>query len=75
MSEITCEVKRHVGTLSENPNSGWKTEANIISWNGGADKLDIRSWSPDHSKRSKGITLTSDEARALAAALTDFFGR
>lgn len=73
-NEITCNITRHVGVLSVNNNSGWQTEANIISWNGGREKLDIRSWSPDHSKRSKGITLREDEARALAIALNNFFG-
>ena len=64
MSEITCEIKEHIGVLSENPKTGWKTEANIVSWNGGQDKLDIRAWSPDHDRRHKGITLRLDEAKS-----------
>lgn len=75
MADISCEIRQHVGVLSVNNNSGWRTEANIVSWNNGPEKLDIRSWSPDHSKRSKGITLKEDEARALAIALSNFFGR
>ena len=72
--KITCEIKRHVGVLSVNNKSGWKKEANIISWNGGPDKLDIREWSPDHSKRNKGITLKEEEAIALGMALNNLFG-
>ena len=75
MNEITCEIKEHIGVLSENPKTGWKTEANIVSWNGGADKLDIRSWSPDHERRHKGITLKLVEAEALESALTKYFGQ
>ena len=73
MSNITYEIKRHLGTLGENEKTGWMMEANIVAWNGGSDKLDIRAWSPDHTKMSRGVTLTSDEARALTAALKDLF--
>lgn len=71
--KITWEIKRHLAVLSTNEKSGWTREANIVSWNGGPDKLDIRDWKPDHSKMAKGITLTSDEARALGQALIDLF--
>ena len=42
MSEIRYEMKQHLGVLSKNERTGWTTEANIISWNDGPDKLDIR---------------------------------
>lgn len=71
--KITWEIKRHLAVLSTNEKSGWTREANIVSWNGGPEKLDIRDWKPDHSKMAKGITLTSDEARALGQALIDLF--
>ena len=32
-------------------------------------KLEIRDWAPDYSKMSKGVTLTTAEARALKEAL------
>lgn len=48
--------------------SGWNTELNRISWNGNEPKYDLRSWSPDHSKMGKGITL-SEELIALAELL------
>lgn len=74
MAEIKYEIRRRLGVLSTNERSGWTKEANLISWNGGPEKLDIRDWSPDHSKMAKGITLTEDEARILALTLTDLFG-
>ena len=73
MAEIKYEIRRRLGVLSTNERSGWTKEANLISWNGGPEKLDIRDWSPDHSKMAKGITLTEDEARKLALTLTDLF--
>ena len=71
--QVTWEIKRQLAVLSTNEKSGWTKEANIVSWNGGPEKLDIRDWKPDHSKMAKGITLTSDEARALGQALIDLF--
>lgn len=74
MANITHEIRRSLAVLSTSGNSGWATEVNIVSWNGGPEKLDIRAWSPDHSKMAKGLTFTEDEARRLALALTDLFG-
>ena len=33
----------------------------VISWNGREPKIDVRDWSPDHSKMSKGLTFTKEE--------------
>ena len=37
----------------------------LISWNGREPKIDVRDWSPDHSKMSKGLTFTVDEIKEL----------
>ena len=36
-----------------------------MSWNGNKAKYDLRDWSPDHTKMSKGITLTAEEVAVL----------
>ena len=72
---VTWEIRRHLGVLSTNEKSGWKVEANIVSWNNGPEKLDIRAWNPDHAKMAKGITLTREEAENLCDALQRLFGR
>lgn len=69
MAEIKYEIRRHLAVLSTNEKSGWTTEANIVSWNNGPEKLDLRAWSPDHAKMAKGITLTEQEARILAQTI------
>ena len=66
MAEIRYEIIRHIGNLSES-SRGWTKELNIISWNGGAPKLDIRDWAPEHEKMGKGITLTEEEVEKLAS--------
>lgn len=53
-----------IGILSESA-KGWKKELNMISWNGAAEKYDIRDWAPEHEKMGKGITLSQEEAEAL----------
>ena len=64
MSEIKYEIIEKLGVLSENE-KGWKKELNLISWNDSEPKYDIRTWSPEHEKMGKGITLTKDEILKL----------
>ena len=64
MSEIKYEIKKELGTISESAKGG-KKELNMISWNGAAEKYDIRDWAPEHEKMGKGITLSQKEAEIL----------
>ena len=64
MAEFRFEIVEHLEVLSEAPN-GWKKELNRVSYNGADPKFDLRSWNEDHSKMSKGITLSVDEFEAL----------
>ena len=66
--QITFEILEHIGVISEHGN-GWRRECNIVAWNGGRPKVDIREWSEDHTKMSRGITLTDEESRRLFEAL------
>ena len=64
MADIKYDILEELGVLSEIA-KGWKKELNIISWNGGASKYDIRDWAPQHEKMGKGITLSKDEIKEL----------
>ena len=64
MADIKFEIKQQIGTISES-GKGWTKELNLISWNGGSPKYDIRDWAPDHEKMGKVITLTEEEGRTL----------
>ena len=66
--DIKFEIKEHIGVLSES-SKGWKKELNLVSWNDGAPKYDLRDWDPEHEKMGKGITLTENEIKALKALL------
>ena len=66
--DLKYEIINQIGVISTSA-SGWNTELNRISWNGAEPKYDLRSWSPDHSKMGKGITLSESELTALADLL------
>ena len=70
--EISFVIEKRLGVLSTSEN-GWRKELNLVSWNGKPAKLDIREWSPDHTRMAKGITLRSEEARLLQRALYRWF--
>ena len=67
-TEIVFDIKRHIGVISNYP-TGWKKELNIVAWNEGNPKYDIRDWDPEYKHMSRGITLHKDEAKALGDML------
>lgn len=68
MEDVKYQLIESFGVLSTST-SGWTKELNLISWNGGEPKYDIRQWSPDHSKMGKGISLSREEAEELKKLL------
>lgn len=64
MAEITFNIEKELGVISEGAR-GWTRELNLVSWNDKPAKYDIRDWSPDHTKMSKGISLTEEEMEKL----------
>lgn len=69
---IKYEIVKNIGVVSTSKNE-WNKELNIIAWNDNAPKFDIRDWSPDHAKMSKGITLTKEEAENIYMLLDKYF--
>ena len=67
------EILEHLAVLSTRDN-GWTREVNIVSWNSGAAKVDLRDWDPDHKRMSKGLTYFDDEAKKLTNALNKRYG-
>lgn len=69
MKVSNYEIKEKVLALpKEKETDVYHKELNLISWYGGPDKLDIRGWSDDHEKMTKGISLTEDEFHKIAYA-------
>jgi hypothetical protein len=69
--ELKFEIVRKYGFLSDR-GSGWRKELNVVSWNEREPKLDIRDWNEDHSRMSKGVTFTRDEAVKLYEYLGNY---
>ena len=67
MAEFSFEIEEKLLVLSEN-DKGWTKELNRVSFNGAAANCDIRTWSPDHTKMGKGITLSNEEFQVLVDA-------
>ena len=66
--DIKYDVIEELGVISEG-SKGWRKELNLISWNNGKPKYDIRDWAPGREKMGKGITLTEEEAKKLKELL------
>ena len=67
MADFTFEIEEKLLVLSTN-DKGWTKELNRVSFNGAPAKYDLRTWSPDHQKMGKGITLTNEEFQVLVEA-------
>ena len=69
-AKITYTIQDVLGDLSVAAN-GWKKELTYTSWNNRDEKFYLRSWNPDHSAMTKGITLTKEEILKLKDILND----
>lgn len=68
--DFSFEIIKNIGTVAEGK-AGWSMELNIVSWGGRPAKYDLRSWSPDHQKMGKGLTLSSTELSSLKDLLNN----
>lgn len=70
MAEIKFEIKSKIGIIADTP-KGWTKEINMVSWNNYPPKYDIREWSPDHMRMSKGLTFNREEIKKLRDLLNE----
>lgn len=71
--KVRFDLMEHIGVLAKKDN-GWTKEVNIVAWNGGKAKVDIREWDPEHTRMTKGITLFEEEAETLVKTLARRYG-
>ena len=72
---FTYEIVKPLGVISTRTDgygNEWSREVNLVAWNHKRPKIDIREWNSDHSKMSKGITMTDDEAEQLGMVLHNY---
>lgn len=66
--EMKFEIVEHIAVLSRQ-RGGWQKELNAVSWNSKPPKYDIRGWNDDHTKCTKGASLSEEELSELKNAL------
>ena len=69
---ISFNICQKIGVIT-NYQTGWKKEVNLVEWNDGPAKIDIRDWDPSHTHMGKGITLYREEADRLRWILYRYF--
>ena len=68
--DVTFEIVKHIVTLNQNGN--YSKQVNMVSWNGDAPVLDIRTWNGD--KPLRGVTIKEGaEAERLISGLTKIY--
>lgn len=75
-NEVTFEILEHISVIDtiDNREEKWTKEVNVVTWNGGKPKIDVRDWNSGHDRMSRGITLTERQAAALVKALSQRYG-
>ena len=71
--EISFKELETIGVVAETP-TGWYKKLKSVSWNGHEPKYDIRDWSPEEDRMSKGLTLREEELQGLHKLLLEKYG-
>ena len=61
---VRFEIIEEIGVITTHP-TGWAKELNLVSWNGSTPKYDIRDWSLDRGRMSRGLTFQEEEIRRV----------
>lgn len=69
--EITYDIVENVGVIKRYA-SGWTKEVNIISWNEGIPKFDIRDWDENREHLTRGMTFTDEEMFKLVDFINEW---
>ena len=75
-TDFNYEILEHIGIIDTSI-GGWTKELNIVRFNKpdgspGRALYDIRAYSPDKSRMTKGLRFREDEIKALAQLLRDW---
>ena len=69
MKEFNYNITKKLGVLSQTDSGEYTKEVNLISYNGGEPKVDIRRWDRKADRMQKGITLDAEEVQTLKEIL------
>lgn len=68
MKSIIFNIMEKINVLLKSE-KGWSKELNLISLHGSEPKYDVRDWSLDRQKMSKGTSLSREELIVLKELL------
>lgn len=71
-TEFTFKIVKNIGVIAEHSYER-SMELNLVSWQEKPAKFDIREWSKNHQRMSRGITFTEEELETLYRILGDYF--
>lgn len=71
MGEVKYEIVEHLFSLQSS--GAFRKELNKVSWNGREPVYDLRGWNEDHTRMTKGITLTDKEFEELVLKIKEEF--
>ena len=66
---FTFEIVEHICVLGRGKEEGFMKEFNFVSFRGLAPKWDIREWNKDHTRMTKGVTITDEEMKIMMEAM------
>ena len=72
--KVRFEILEHIATIAEYGGGEYALELNFISFNGAPAKYDLRKWDKAANRMLKGVTLSREEAEAVAVAMARHIG-
>jgi len=69
LANVDFNITEHIFSLQSS--GAFTKELNKVSWNGREPVYDLRGWNEDHTKMTKGITLTNDEFKEFVSKLKE----
>lgn len=71
---IIVQLIEKIGPLGV-PMNGFTKEVNLISWNKGVPKIDIRAWDPSHKRMMRGFCAVPEVIEKMVADYKAWNGR
>jgi hypothetical protein len=71
LADVEFKIVEHLFSLQSS--GTFRKELNRVSWNKRDPVYDFRGWNEDHTKMTKGITLTMDEFEEFIAKIKEEF--
>lgn len=70
---IEHKIIKQFFTVGYEDKHGFQKELNLVSWNNGMPKYDLRGWDISHTKMTKGTTFSGEELEQLREELNQMF--